>query len=211
MGSKSAIVSLGCIRSRRAGATVALCQGGRYTAAMTRVRVYLLGLALCLPAFASAQWQWTDSTGRRVFSDQAPPPDIPASKIIQRPGTRAPAAPQATESAPPSAPAPVAGSPAASPPAAAAPAPTGRDKALEDRRKQAEAADTQKRQAEEERIAKLRAENCTRARQAKATLDSGMRLARVNDKGEREILDDAARAAEGKRVEEMIASECKPS
>lgn len=171
------------------------------------MRVFLLGLALCMPVVSMAQWQWVDNTGRRVFSDQAPPPDIPANKILKRPGLRAV---QTTEpEAETGAATPSATAATAAPAAAAAPA--GRDKALEEKRKQAEAAEAQKRQAEEERIAKQRAENCTRARQAKATLDSGMRLARVNDKGEREILDDAARATEGKRIDEVIASECKPA
>ena len=44
---------------------------------------------------------------------------------------------------------------------------------------------------------------------AKANLDSGMRMARTNDKGEREVLDDAQRADELKRVNAIIASECK--
>lgn len=42
-----------------------------------------------------------------------------------------------------------------------------------------------------------------------ATLDSGMRMARLNDKGEREVLDDAQRAAELKRVNQIIAQDCK--
>jgi hypothetical protein len=35
-----------------------------------------------------------------------------------------------------------------------------------------------------------------------------MRMARINDKGEREILDDAARAAELKRIDEAILANC---
>ncbi len=42
-----------------------------------------------------------------------------------------------------------------------------------------------------------------------SALDSGIRIARVNDKGEREIMDDSARAAEAKRTQGLIASECK--
>jgi hypothetical protein len=34
-------------------------------------------------------------------------------------------------------------------------------------------------------------------------------MARVNDKGEREIIDDTTRAAEMKRAQEVIASDCK--
>ena len=44
---------------------------------------------------------------------------------------------------------------------------------------------------------------------AKSSIDSGMRMARMNDKGEREVLDDAQRAAELKRVNAIIASDCK--
>jgi hypothetical protein len=36
-----------------------------------------------------------------------------------------------------------------------------------------------------------------------------MRMARVNEKGEREVLDDKARADEARRTREAIASECK--
>ena len=55
----------------------------------------------------------------------------------------------------------------------------------------------------------MRAENCARARSYQKSLDSGMRIARTNDKGEREILDDAARAQEQQRTREIIASDCK--
>ena len=41
------------------------------------------------------------------------------------------------------------------------------------------------------------------------TLDSGVRIARTNEKGEREFMDDAARAAEAKRTQDIIASDCK--
>ncbi|MEK9952912.1 MAG: DUF4124 domain-containing protein [Curvibacter sp.] len=38
----------------------------------------LLVLAGCLYALsASAQWQWLDKDGRRVFSDRPPPAEVP--------------------------------------------------------------------------------------------------------------------------------------
>ena len=40
-------------------------------------------------------------------------------------------------------------------------------------------------------------------------LDSGIRIVRANAKGEREFMDDAIRAAETKRLEAVIASDCK--
>ena len=42
-----------------------------------------------------------------------------------------------------------------------------------------------------------------------ATLDSGQRIARINAEGEREILDDEARAEEARRAREVIASDCR--
>jgi hypothetical protein len=100
--------------------------------------------------------------------------------------------------------------PAASATATAGKAPApGVDKALDDKKKQAEAADAAKQKADEARQAAARADNCKRAQGAKATLDSGMRMARVNAQGEREVLDDAQRAAELKRVNEIIAASCK--
>jgi hypothetical protein len=38
-----------------------------------------------------------------------------------------------------------------------------------------------------------------------------LRISQTNAKGEREILDDAQRAAEVKRIEKIIASDCKPA
>ena len=61
----------------------------------------------------------------------------------------------------------------------------------------------------EAKVAKAKADNCALARQSKATVDSGIRLARVNAKGEREIMDDNARAAEQKRIQDVINSDCK--
>ena len=56
--------------------------------------------------------------------------------------------------------------------------------------------------------ARLRAAHCTRLRDAWATLESGVRLARILPNGEREVLDDAARAAERQRLQGLLASDC---
>ena len=163
----------------------------------------LLGLTLTAAIAAQAQYQWVDKDGRRVFSDRPPPADIPDKNVLTQPrGARAPqAAPVAGPAA--SASEPASAATAARPPAA------GVDKALEEKKKQNEAAEAARKKADEERATASRAENCKRAMSAKATLESGMRMARVNDKGEREVLDDAQRAAELKRVNAIIASDCK--
>lgn len=172
---------------------------------MKLFRLLTLAVACAAPALALAQWQWVDKTGRKVFSDQPPPADIPASSILRQPGGRA-AAP-----APAAVAAPAPQAEAAKPGTPPAPKVTGKDPALEEKRKRAEAAEAEKAKAEEEKLAQGRAENCQKAKRAKATLDSGMRISRVNDKGEREVLDDATRDRELKSYEAAIARDCAPA
>jgi hypothetical protein len=131
--------------------------------------------------------------------------DIPEKNIVKRPGTRTPALPTSVQPAGGAGD----GSAAASAPALLAGVPKANaDKDLEAKKKLAADAEAAKKKAEEERIAKAKNENCARAKQAKATMDSGMRMGRVNAAGEREIMDDAARAAEGKRIAGIMATEC---
>jgi hypothetical protein len=148
---------------------------------------------------ASAQWQWIDGTGNRVFSDTPPPAGTLEKNILKRPG-----APRPTASI--SAPA----NSSTSTITAAAAKPSGKDKELEARKKQAEEVEQAKKKAELEKFTKARAENCERAKRAKTTLDSGIRIATTNAKGEREIMDDKARASEAQRLEETIRSDCGP-
>lgn len=168
-------------------------------------RALALALALAVPAVCQAQWRWIDRNGQTVFSDQPPPPDTPAAKVLAQPGAKAkPVAAEAPTAAQPA-------SRAAVPLriGASAPKPSGKDKDLLEKKKQAEAAEEEKKKAQEEETAKLRADNCSRARRSKASFDSGVRITRMNDKGEREVLDDAQRAAEVKRLETLIARDCK--
>ncbi len=149
-----------------------------------------------------AQWQWVDSTGRKVFSDTPPPAGTPEKNILKAPGARVAATPRAPVAA--SAPA------QATSTAAVSPKPSGRDEQLEAKKRQAEEAEQAKRKAEAEKVAKARADNCERAKRAKATLDSGIRIATTNAKGEREIMDDKARSEEAKRMDDAIRNDCGP-
>ena len=79
----------------------------------------------------------------------------------------------------------------------------------EAKKKKAEADQAAKVKAEETKIAAAKAENCDRAKTQMRTLDSGVRIGRVNAKGEREILDDKQRADETKRTRDIIAADCK--
>ncbi len=171
---------------------------------MNALRPILLALACALPALASAQWQWLDKDGRKVFSDRPPPADIAANRILKQPGMRAvdPAVAAAAAASAPAANGPGAAS------APSAPKVSGVDKDLEARKKQAEAAEAAKKKAEEEQQAKVRADNCTRARDARKTYESGVRIARTNAKGEREFIDDNQRKAEMGRLDAIIAKDC---
>lgn len=159
---------------------------------------FFLATAACLLALSAAaqskwqeaaHWQWLDKDGRKVFSDRAPPPEIPEKDILERPAiVVAPAPPTSSTSAP---------------------RPSGVDRELADKKKKVEEAEFDKRKTEEEKIQKIRAENCARAKRAKASFDSGRQIARPNDKGEPEVLNAANRAAELARIQSVIDSDCK--
>jgi hypothetical protein len=141
---------------------------------------------------AQAQWKWRGKGGQIQYSDTPPPAGTPDQDILQRPNT-----PQRRAAA-----------------ASAAPAASGVTTAkvepeLETKRKKAEQEEATKKKAEDEKITAARAENCSRAKSYLRTLDDGIRISRINDKGEREVLDDKQRADETKRARETIASECK--
>lgn len=172
------------------------------------LRPLLVSLACLAPALALSQWQWVDNDGRKVFSDRPPPSDVPAARILRQPGQRpvSAAAAAATAAAPEATPAASAAS--AARPAGSAPRIAGKDKALEDKKKQAEAAEAAKKKAEEEKIAAIKVENCERSKRSKAALDSGARISRTNEKGEREFLDDRQREAESQRLGSLIARDC---
>ena len=156
----------------------------------------MLACLLTLPA--QAQWKWRDASGRVTVSDRPPPRDVADKDILQRPAAPRPAVTTGAASAAAS---------AASATTAAASAPV--DKELEARKRAAEQERLAKAKAEDDKIAAQRADNCKRARASLAGLDSGQRMTRYNDKGEREVLDDNARAAESRRAREAILSECK--
>ena len=168
----------------------------------------------CLAALtAVAQWQWLDKDGRKVYSDRAPPADVLEKSILKRPGGLAKAAvkPESALNADGTVAVAAQTSQTAPAPQAASSLPklSGVDKELMEKKKQAADAEAAKRRAEDEKIAKAKVENCALGKQAKTSLDSGIRIARTNAKGEREVLDDEARAAEAKRVQNIIDASCK--
>ena len=169
-------------------------------------KLLLLTVACTWALGASAQWQWLDKDGRKVFSDRPPPLEVPQKNILKQPGygkaSSQPVPAQAPAAATTAAPASAAAS------APAAPQVSGKDKKLEEAKAKADAEEASKKKAEEERIAKVKADNCARARKSQTSLTSGGLIGTVNDKGERGFMDDATREAELKRAQGVIASDC---
>ena len=170
-----------------------------------------LPLAACLLAFAASGaqaqtlWKWRDASGQMHVSDTAPPAGTPAKNILSAPPGMMPTAPVLTVATPGGA----ASAAAAAPVVAAA---SSGDSALEKKKKAADAERTAKEKADRDAIdaknAAIRKDNCSRAKAALPGLQGGQRIARINDKGEREVLDDAGRAEEVKRTQDVIASNC---
>lgn len=162
---------------------------------MTLSRLCLLGLLALATTAASAQsiWKWRDRDGHVMVSDRPPGAEVPDKDILQRPSAAHMAA-APSDAAPPSA------------------ASAGMDKDLEARKNklaQAQAADKDaKIKATKERVSAEKAQNCQRARNQLQMLQSGARMARANDKGEREFLDDKARADEITRTQQLISANC---
>lgn len=155
--------------------------------------IVLMG-SLCLPA--AAQWKWRDKSGQTQYSDIPPPHGTPDSSILQRPAgaklrNALPIDADAAASAP------------------GLPTPKVVEPELEAKLRKAEQDKAAKAKAEEDKVAAQKADNCNRARGQLRLLDEGVRIARVDAKGEREILDDKARADESSRAKAVIASDCK--
>jgi hypothetical protein len=174
---------------------------------MTMARPFVALLVLAAAALialpAQAQWKWRDPNGHVQYSDLPPPSGTPDKDILARPNVqqrRAANAPFYVASA-------ASGAPVASA-ASGALAPRTVDPELEAKRKKVEADQALKTKADDDRLAAAKADNCSRAKSQLQTLESGIRITRSNDKGEREFLDDKQRADETRRAREAISSSC---
>lgn len=173
-------------------------------------RVSLAAVAgALLAAFAgtaAAQWAWKDPSGRTVYSDQPPPASIKSEQILRQPG-----ATRQSYVAPPQAQATAAGDKPADK-ADAKDAPKGpktlAEREQEFRKRQQENADAEKKQAEEQARNEQKSAECERMRGYLKALEDGQRIARTDASGQREFLDDAARAKELSRVRDGLSKHC---
>lgn len=149
---------------------------------------------------AQAQWKWRDKDGRITVSDRPPPRDVAERDILGKPAQEARrlASAQASASA-------ASGAESAVPSAV----PGLMEREVQARKKAAEQEQAAKAKADEDKLAAQRADNCRAARGHLTALESGQRIARTNEKGEREVLDDKGRADETRRAREVVASDCR--
>jgi len=154
------------------------------------MRAFLFILVLAATAGAAqAQIKCWNEGGRRVCGD-APPPGAKVTTIrVPPPGE-----------APPS-------SGAAAKDAKKGPA-SPADIEQEYRKRQLEAQKAAAKAEQERQDAQARRENCERAREALRTLESGQRIARTDDKGERYYLDDAQIQQETSKARQLVQQWC---
>lgn len=160
--------------------------------------IALIGLVLV--ASAQAQWKWRDAKGNVQYSDMPPPTGVPDKDILQRPNT--PTRPTIVVG-------PVGQAASVPAPKPAASGPTKAELEAEARQKQEQDSQAAKQKEEERRAADLRRENCARAQGNLRDLQSGIRITRTNEQGERVYMDDAQRQAEVERARQIITSECR--
>ncbi|HVS25853.1 MAG TPA: DUF4124 domain-containing protein [Burkholderiales bacterium] len=156
----------------------------------------LIILSLLSGVVASADvYKWVDSDGTVHYSDQPPPGAVKEQSLSNKSGT------------PP-------GSSGASGAGNAAPNAAGPKTYIEQdaefRKRQVEA---EEKHAKEEKVlaeAKGRQQNCEHARSSLQSLQSGQRVVKYNEKGERVYLDDNERGQEIANAQKSVDSWCNP-
>jgi hypothetical protein len=158
---------------------------------MKNLLIFTFGMALTVPALnASAQtYQWKDSAGHTVISDTPPPGSAKeGSRTI---GGKAPATNALGTALPAEAPK------------------TFAEKEMDFKKRRQESAEKSEKDAKEKSVAAEKRDNCDRAQKQVALLESGQRIATVDEKGERRIMGDAEQAQEMERARRAANESCK--
>jgi hypothetical protein len=156
------------------------------TQSLFRLAACVLLAALATPAIA--QYIWLDEKGVKQYSDMPPPPSVPTSRILKQPGSSTtPNQPGNVETPSPSA------------------TPTLAEQNAAFKKRQQDAADKEKKAAEQSKLAAARAKNCDRTRDYLRSLESGERIAHSDSKGERIFLTDEQRATELRDARQVLA------
>ena len=143
---------------------------------MARLSLTTLAFALVAGTYGAAAsaalYKWTDANGRVVYSDQPP---MNAAKAEQLRGAPPPANPNAAKEL--------------------------AQREAEFRKRQADAAKAEEKAGKDRVGAENRAEACAQAKgQLRQLGESQLAIYRYNEKGEREVMDDDARAREAAKI-----------
>ena len=151
------------------------------------LQIVTLVFAVVFAHGASAQqYKWVDKDGKVRYGD-VPPPGVNATRL-KPPPSSAPAPSAAAKKD--------AGGKVLSP-----------EEAFRQRQEAARKDSDKQAQADQERS--VNQENCSRAREALAALESGQRITRTDAKGERYYLEDAQIAQETGKARESVRQYCK--
>jgi hypothetical protein len=156
------------------------------------LRLFAACILLAGSSLAQAQYSWIGENGVRQFSDRPPPPGTPPHKILKAPGRALPAAPAAPTDA----------APLVAPPAKGPKTLAEREAEYRARSKMREEQD--KKDAAEAQRRRDMAQHCEDARDMRAQVASGIRIARVDAKGERSFMTDEERAAQLARADKAL-------
>ncbi len=175
-----------------------------------------LGYALVLTGFSNTAgaetYIWKDANGKTIISDSPPPRSSKQARTVggngKASGYTLPAKESGGADANAAAPASEPPPPGATPSTPPQPK-TMADRELEFRKRQLEAKDREEKAAKEAQDKAQRREECARASQYLEALRNGQRIARYNDKGEKEILGDEQREAEIARAKQAADNLCK--
>jgi hypothetical protein len=165
----------------------------------SRHLLLLLLLAIALAPVAHAQYKWRDANGRIVYSDLPPPTSVAPDAVLKAPGLRPPPERPGIAAA--------AGGTASAPAAATSTA----DRELEFRKRRLERAEAERKAAGDAAKARQVAAACEETRNELRTLESGMRMSRLNERGEREFVDDEQRAARLESAKKTAREHCATS
>jgi hypothetical protein len=133
-------------------------------------------------AIAQNLYKWVDDNGRVTYSDQPPPGKVKSQEVVKTVGSaNAGAVRQIT------------------------------DQDAQFKKRQDDAAKKQAEAAKKEQFEVIRQDSCARARGELRALHENIPIARMNESGERVVLDEGAREAEGKRLETFIEESCSQS
>ncbi len=157
----------------------------------------LIGVFMALACgLAHAQaYRWVDKDGKVRYGD-TPPPGVKAAPMKGISGSPAPPPPPAQGSK---------DGKGEGSPAAKAPADPAKEFAERQKKAKEDAAKADKERADAETLKK----NCDRAQGSLRALESGQRMSTIDAKGERAILDDAARQVQIAETRGEIAKNCK--